>query len=327
MGDYKNDYKISILLYKLLEKYNYLIFVKLLMILIISIKIIKNNLNKKNIKVCLCSPGKTENKYIREFVRHYKKYNIDKIFIYDNNDINGEKFEDVINDYIKSNYVKIIDFRGKKRAILEMMNNCYQKNYNYYDWIIFFEIDEFIYLKNYKNIKNFLAQSKFNNCQRIQLNWLFHTDNNQLYYDNRPLKKRFPDTEVSRKLTNIGKLKQIKSILRGHIPNITINSIHTLVHSNNIKSCDGFGRIKKINGIWTDKPDYKYYYIDHYFSKSTEEFINKINKGDVKFGKDNILGRIGIYFRYNEITKEKLDLIENGTGLSLSAFRNKLNNK
>ena len=52
-------------------------------------------------KVCLCAIAKEENKYIREFVEHYKNYDIDKIYIFDNNDKNGEKFEEVINDKLK----------------------------------------------------------------------------------------------------------------------------------------------------------------------------------------------------------------------------------
>ena len=53
-------------------------------------------------KVCLYSPAKKENHYIREFIEHDKQYNVDVIFVYDNNDIGGEHFKIVINDYIKS---------------------------------------------------------------------------------------------------------------------------------------------------------------------------------------------------------------------------------
>lgn len=73
------------------------------------------------------------------------------------------------------------------------MNNCYRQNYKYYNWLIFFEIDEFIYLKDFKNIKYFLNNSRFDKCQKVQLNWKFHTDNNLLYYDNRTLKERFTE--------------------------------------------------------------------------------------------------------------------------------------
>ena len=62
-----------------------------------------------NIKVSVCTCGKNENKYVREFVQYYKKYNVDKIFIYDNNEENGEKFESVISDYINKGFVSIIN--------------------------------------------------------------------------------------------------------------------------------------------------------------------------------------------------------------------------
>ena len=57
-------------------------------------------LNKGNI--CICTIGKYENLYIREFVDYYHSIGITKIFLYDNNNEEAEKFEDAINDYIKS---------------------------------------------------------------------------------------------------------------------------------------------------------------------------------------------------------------------------------
>lgn len=77
------------------------------------------NINNKKIRVCLCTLGKQENRYIREFVEHYKNYGVDKIYLYDNNDINGEKFEEIINDYIQKGFVEVINFRGKKGLYFE----------------------------------------------------------------------------------------------------------------------------------------------------------------------------------------------------------------
>ena len=304
------------------------IIIKLLIFIIFIIITISNKLNKnknKNIDVCVCTVGKLENRYIKEFLEHYKGYGVDKIFLYDNNDIDGEKFEDVIYNYIKEEFVTLIkNFRGKRQAALEIMNDCYKKNFRNYDWLIFFEIDEFIYLKNISNIKDFLKQSKFNKCQRIQLNWIFHTDNDLLFYDNRSLIERFPEREKKARGVKKGDWNGIKSILKGHIKNIKIKCIHTLNH--HLKSCDGFGKYKKIDGIITRDADFEYYYIDHYYSKSTEEFINKINRGDV-LHKDNRIDRIKTYFAYNKITHQKLDLIEKKIGLNLSEIRKKLYQK
>ncbi len=71
------------------------------------------------------------------------------------------------------------------------------------------------------------------------------------------------------------------------------------------------------------KKDYKYYYIDHYYSKSTEEFINKINKGDAMFeSKSYTLHKIWKYFSQSRYTEEKRLMIENRTGLNLTYYMN-----
>lgn len=120
-------------------------------------------------KVCLCAVAKEENKYIREFIEHYRKYDIDKIYLFDNNDKNGEHFEDVIMDYIKSGFVELIDYKGIQQPQLLAYNDCYRRYNKFYDWLIFFDIDEFIYLKDFKSFKLFLNDKRFKSCNRVQL--------------------------------------------------------------------------------------------------------------------------------------------------------------
>ena len=286
------------------------IFIKLFFITILSIK------NKY--RVCLCTVGKLENNYIKDFVIHYKKYGIDKIFLYDNNDINGERFEEVIYEYIKNQFVKLFNYRGKVNPQLKIYNHCYRVHYKYYDWLIFYDIDEFIYLKNINNIKIFLSQKIFNNCKSIYLNWNKHTDNNLLYYENKSIIERFPETIKNKKYC-LG-----KTIIRGNINTFRTHSIHIL--DKRVPKCNGFGKNITLKHLFCQKPDLKYYYIDHYEYKSTEEFIKKINKGDCTFGygiRIKLL-RIKRYFKFNKITLEKIKLIENKTGLNLSNYKKKI---
>ena len=139
--------------------------------------------------------GKKENLYVREYVEYYLNYGIDKLFIYDNNEKNGERFEEVINDYINNGFVEIINYRGLIPLQAKVYKNCYENNYKNYNWLIFFDMDEYLYLKNFKNIKTYLIKKRFNKCQRIQLNWIFLTDNNLIYYDNRILAEKFSQRE------------------------------------------------------------------------------------------------------------------------------------
>ena len=109
--------------------------------LIHNFKIKKEN-NLFNIKVCICTLGKEENKYITEFVEHYKNYGVDKIYLYDNNDIDGEKYDKVIRKYIRNRFVEVIDWRGVKgtSTYYRILNSCYKEFLDQYDWLIFYEI-------------------------------------------------------------------------------------------------------------------------------------------------------------------------------------------
>ena len=123
----------------------------------------------KKIKVCLCTIGKKENLYAREYVNYYKNLGINKIFIYDNNDEKDETFDLVLKDYIDAGFVEIIDARGKLSLQVKAMEECRKNNYNKFDWLLFFDMDEFLYLRNYSNINDFLKKKVFDKCQKIQL--------------------------------------------------------------------------------------------------------------------------------------------------------------
>ena len=63
--------------------------------------------------------GKNENLYIKEFVNHYRKLWYDHIFIYDNNNINGERIEDIVQQEINEGFISLINlrgYRGKKNS-------------------------------------------------------------------------------------------------------------------------------------------------------------------------------------------------------------------
>mgnify|MGYP002624362160 CR=1 FL=1 len=91
----------------------------------------------------------------------------------------------------------------------------------------------------------------------IYLNYVHHTDNNLLHYDNRSLAERFPKKE--RMSLYGGGTPQIKPILRGHKPNITIGCIHRFNY--HLLNCNGYGKRNISVDIRTKYPDYNNYYV------------------------------------------------------------------
>ena len=160
-----------------------------------------------------------------------------------------------------------------------------------------------------------------NTLKKYLVNWFIHTDNNLFFYDDRPLIKRFPEKKIYSSNNDLEISNFVKSILKGNI-DINITGVHNL--NSKLIGCNGFGKIQKIINNRINETDFYYYYIDHYWSKSTEEFTNKLTKGDVFHGyKDDRfnLFRIKTYFAYNKITTEKINYIENKTKYNLSKYR------
>ena len=269
-----------------------------------------------SIKVGLCIICKDENLYIKEFIEHYKNIGYNHIFIYDNNDINGERLEDIIQKEIDEGFISIINYRGdKKRPIFRAYIDCYEKNNKNYNWLSFFDIDEFLEIKP-KGIKiqRFLSNERYKYCQNIKFNWLIYSDNDKLYYENKSLIERFPDI-VPLKQSQIS----VKSIVRGHLNSLTITWMHWI--NPKFKGCNGFGGPTDLEY----GNDFLFYVIDHYYSKSTEEFINKINRGDVwRNTFDYIKHRTEKYLNQNHVTLEKIEMLERGIKINLSRYKERL---
>ena len=91
-------------------------------------------------------------------------------------DCTKNKGEKIIHETFKGLYFKIKNNPEKLKI---------------FNWLSFFDVDEYLEInKKYKNIKYFLNDKIFKNCQNIKINWLIYLDKNKLFYENKPLQKR-----------------------------------------------------------------------------------------------------------------------------------------
>lgn len=272
-----------------------------------------NTANKQFI--CLCVIGKKENLYVKEFINHYKKLGYNHIFIYDNNDVNDERFSDILGDEIQNGFVSIIDYFGHsklKSLQIKAYYDCYNRNKRNYDWLSFYDFDEFLELKPKDiTIQEFLNNDRYKECQNIKINWLiYYSKNETLYYENKPLQIRF-DKAFYNSLFNI----HIKSTVRGGMAK-NYWSKWTNPHSSLIKfkSCSSSGKFVNSKTPFIEPPDYKYAFIKHYYEKSFEEYCIKIKRGwpdikDKNLSKNNLIEE-------NRNNKERMKIIKHIFNLS-----------
>jgi hypothetical protein len=111
----------------------------------------------KTVVVCI---AKDENQYIEEWVNYYEKLGFDEIFMYENDWICPIDRPLLKKKKIFGNHMQMSAY------------NDFLKNYrNDYDWIAFFDVDEFLVLKKHNNIKDFLMEN--DNGFGIAVNWMF----------------------------------------------------------------------------------------------------------------------------------------------------------
>lgn len=263
-------------------------------------------------EIALCCVAKLENDYIRFFVEYYKNLHFDKIIIYDNNEPDGETFEEVIDDYIQSRFVEIVDFRGKKAPQLEVYQDCYDRFNKEYDWIAFFDCDEFLtFVDGAQDIHLFLNQDIFNTFQVVQFNWMVYGDNEMLDNDGRNVIERFKDPILPYdfKLSYPGFPENchVKSILRGGLYDIKWTSNAHTPQNDYYLCCNPCG--KAVNLLHKQMIDYSKAYIRHYSTKTIGEWVKiKMKRGDVFYLEEDAIRvtSLDVFFRYNKRTEEKI---------------------
>lgn len=222
-------------------------------------------------KVALCCIVKNENDYLNEYVNYYHDLGFDKIFIYDNNDINGENPNDIIGKY---NFVEIINYRGQSVVQNKAYMECAKTHKDEFQWMAFFDADELLELFKYKNIKEYLMDPIFSNFDTILINWCNFNDNDLLGNENnydRNLFNRFKQcsTELTYQYGMVKSIINLNKIIpifnTPHLPANCINCCNA-----NGEKCDKSAKIKTT---------YKQARLNHYRKTIIEFCEHKLFRG------------------------------------------------
>lgn len=271
-----------------------------------------------NMKVLLCTIGRLENRYIRDFVEYYGILGVDNICLYDNNRDGEEDFHDAIGDYIDNGFVILKDYRNKTVCQMDAYNECYKEYGDKYDWIMFFDVDEFMFVNGARNVKEYLADRVFDPYDMIHVNWLNFGDNDKLSDEGGHIIKRLPKPLDYNHKTNYNFPDDfhIKSIVRGRLNRVEWK---TTVHTPSIdgQCCNSFG-----DPCDKDSPfvpyDFRRAGLRHYTTKTAEEYAEKVLKG---FPDGNPIKKeelLKLFFKRNKVTEEKVNIFKEKLGIDMS---------
>lgn len=222
---------------------------------------------KIKLDVAICTIIKDEHIYLDEWIQYHKSIGVNKIYIYE--DYGSKSHKDICNKY-KGVILDSLENFGVKNVVGRQFDG-FQKHLEKYrckhDWCAFIDIDEFIAFKDGYDL-DFLEN--FKNNTGVYLSWLMHNANGQYKYEDKPVRERFKKT--TDKFPNVDKPRwRHKSIVNMRNVNAQLRDVHSVYNGVNTL------------GMRSDiMCPYEMAYLDHYFTKSWEEWTWRFSKrGDI----------------------------------------------
>lgn len=258
-------------------------------------------------KIALVAIGRRENRYAREFVEHYLHLGFDHIFICDNNHEGEEQFEDVLADFMANGTVSIHDYRNRQGIQVMVYNEMYRRYGGEYDWLAFFDFDEFLVMSEGLSVREWLHPFMSTDADTVLVNWMCYGDCGMVYDDGRKLMERFTeplpyDKAVQYDFPNDN---HVKSIVRGGLSEIRFGKNPHVPDT--ARHC--YTSTWKPTVASPFQPyDFSVAHLKHFATKTIEEWMtNKWTKGtgnkpDMEAFRQKYQGR---FFKYNDATPEK----------------------
>lgn len=255
-------------------------------------------------KTAICCIAKCENRYLQEWVDYHLSLGFSQIYIWDNNNPDGEHPEDVLPDYSQ---VTILNCRGEKAFQNKAYTKFYKEHGKDYDWIAFIDIDEFITFSDESHIKTIDAfLSRYDdNVQIVHLNWMCYGDDEVVGLDRFDVVTRFlhPLPFDKHIQYDFPENNHVKSIIRG---GIEIGDLQITVHTPR----EGDFTVFDADGNPCPNDYFHPYtfhtaYIRHYVTKTIDEWLTKISRGRVSLNNVGELYPIDKFFIYNAHSNEK----------------------
>lgn len=237
-----------------------------------SLKALFRRLYTPKFYLSVCCIQKDENEYLPEWIDYHRKLGVAHFYIYNNDSKVSPKA--ALLELIAQNIVTLIEFPGPQR-LMEAFQHCLDNYGKYSRWIAFIDPDEFLVPKApYGNLPGLLKE--YEAYGGLGVNWLLYGSSGHQQRNGRPQFERF----LMRSEKNFSVNTHIKSIIQ---PRYTkrVGNPHFFIYVSG-KYCvnEAFARVEGPHSPHhSDRIQ-----LNHYYCRSAEEFLDKINRGraDIK---------------------------------------------
>ena len=251
----------------------------------------------------LCLIIRDESEYLEEWLKWHIAQGVEHFYIYDH----GSRHP--VSGFVRSlggeiaERTEVIDWSGShKDAQPDAYNDCLRRARGVSRWVGFIDADEHVRVKDGRNLPEFLED--YEEYAGLFAIWVTYGADGRVKKSDEPLRERF--TKVSHGDTwaeNVGKLIAQPLYMAEMV-------IHNGRAEEGFEVVDEHRRRLKEYILTMEKPTRDYICVDHYYTKSHEEWIAKLKRGSshVKFSR-----RYNDFFMVNpdmEYCRENIDILQ-----------------
>lgn len=215
-------------------------------------------------------PFKWDSQYLQEWLDFHLTTGIQHFYLYDNNYLSPEEHEKskyILEPYIKSGQVTYHDVTRRKNLNFYSFDHCLEQYKHESKWIAFIDSDEFLfYCDPHSSWAELL--SPYSQFAGVAVNCLLYGGNYQKFNSKDPVLKRFTRRSNRRSLEYkiIGQPEFIRAFAGNpHHPNKINRGFHIVNE-----------KFEKLKQVPSNRflASYSKFRINHYFTKSEEEYVN-----------------------------------------------------
>lgn len=237
---------------------------------------------------------KDEAKYLNEWLEYHRILGVDHIYLYNN--FSTDDYMIVLQSFIDDDFITLTEWPYEMSQILAY-EDCYKRFRNETFWLMFLDLDEFICPLYDTNIKKWI--SKFEKYPSVIMFWLMFGTNGLIEYaENQLVIEQY--THSWNKVRNVGK----------HVLNTSFEPIK-MYHHYVFCKFKLFGFDLKLPMISENYwfilypeiqtiPNKNTIQINHYWSKCLNEYIRKIDKGDMFSEENDVIRKKLNFFFWHE---------------------------
>jgi hypothetical protein len=244
---------------------------------------------------------KNEVDYIEEWIAyHYACLGIDHFIVYNNN--STDDIHSLLRRYINHGIVTLIEW-PKFGGQMEAYNNASMLFGGATEWMFYFDVDEFLVLHRHNNIRAFL-ESLPADASQVKIPWRNFGFSGHvakphgLVIENFDHSEDIPDSGFA--AINGKAISRSSHIAKAFVHNTTLTSGTTVNASGEI--IEPGGPVKN--------PRFEIAQLNHYFTRSVEEFEQKISRGQSDGGAEKRVFGLSAQRNYNTIDRSIYSKVE-----------------